>query len=127
MFKRKLDEGNRGEEIATRYLADKGYKIIGRNFRIRGGEIDIIAIDSSGVVGNETLVFIEVKTRTSKQFGTGLEAITPWKLKAIMKTAEFYKMKYKNLPELMRIDAVIVMLDLNNNLLTIELEKNISS
>jgi putative endonuclease len=127
MFKRKLDEGNRGEEIAARFISDKGYKIIGRNFRIRGGEIDIIAIDPSSIPGSETLVFIEVKTRTSKQFGTGLEAITPWKLKAIMKTAEFYKMKHKNLPELMRIDAVVVMLNSRDELISIELEKNISS
>jgi putative endonuclease len=127
MFKRKLDEGNTGEEIATRYISDKGYKIIGRNFRIRGGEIDIIAIDPSDAQGNDTLVFIEVKTRTSKQFGTGLEAITPWKLKALMKTAEFYKIQHKNLPELMRIDAVVVMLNRNDELISIELEKNISS
>ena len=120
MFKRKLDEGNRGEDIAAKFLADKGYKIIGRNFRIRGGEIDIIAID------NDTLVFIEVKTRTSNKFGTGLEAITYWKLKALIKSAEFYKLQHKNLPELMRIDAVIVMLDSFHEFDSIELVKNIS-
>lgn len=126
MFRRKLDEGNRGEEIAARYLADNGYKIIGRNFRIRGGEIDIVAIDPTDTSGQEVLVFVEVKTRTSHQFGTGLEAITPWKLKALIKSAEFYKLQHRNLPELMRIDAVVVMLDKFDEIDSIELVKNIS-
>lgn len=120
MFARKLDQGNKGEEIATEYLKSKGFDIIDRNFRIRGGEIDIVAIKDN------SLVFIEVKTRTSKQFGTGFEAITPWKLKALIKTAQFYKMKHSELPEAMRIDAVSVMLDQQNNLKTIELMENIS-
>ena len=120
MFKRKLDEGNRGEEIAARFLTDKGYKVIGRNYRIRGGEIDIIAIDE------DALVFVEVKTRTSKKFGTGLEAITHWKLKALIKSAEFYKMQHRNLPDLMRIDAVVIMLDAFDEIDSIELVKNIS-
>ncbi len=120
MFKRKLDEGNRGEEIAAKYLTDNGYKIIARNFRIRGGEIDIIAIDG------DILAFIEVKTRTSNQFGTGLEAIGFWKLKALVKTAQIYKTTHSNLPEAMRIDAVVVMLNKFNETDSIELVKNIS-
>ncbi len=120
MFKRKLDEGNRGEEIAAKYLADRGYKIIGRNFRIRGGEIDIIALDG------DVLAFIEVKTRTSNQFGTGLEAIGFYKLKALIRSAQIYKATHSNLPESMRIDAVVVMLDRFNEIDSIELVKNIS-
>lgn len=127
MFKRKVDEGNRGEEIAAKYLTDNGYKVIARNFRIRGGEIDIIAIDPSTGSGLEsTLVFIEVKTRTSNQFGTGLEAITHWKLKALTRTAQIYKSTHLNLPDLMRIDAVVVMLDQFNDVTSIVLDKNIS-
>lgn len=125
MFSRKLDEGNRGEDIAAQYLVDKGYKIIGRNFRIRGGEIDIIAIDPTDASG-KVLVFVEVKTRTSNKFGTGLEAITYWKMKALTRSAEFYKLQHKNLPDLMRIDAVCVMLDKFNDIVSIELVKNIS-
>lgn len=120
MFKRKLDEGNRGEEIAAKYLADKGYEIIRRNFRIRGGEIDIIAIDDG------VLAFVEVKTRTSNQFGTGLEAIGFYKLKALIRTSQIYKATHSNLPELMRIDAVVVMLNKFNEVNSIELVKNIS-
>jgi putative endonuclease len=118
MFKK--EEGELGEKIAAEYLKKQGFKIIDRNFRIRGGEIDIIALDG------ETLVFIEVKTRRSSEFGTPLEAITPWKLRALIKTAQFYKIKHPSLPESMRIDAVAVVLDNQNNAVSIELVKNIS-
>lgn len=120
MFVRKLDAGNRGEDIASSYLIDKGFKIIGRNFRIRGGEIDIIAIIDN------VLVFVEVKTRTSTKFGTGFEAITHWKLKALIKSAEFYKMSHRNLPEQMRIDAVSILLGYDDRLESIEHMENIT-
>lgn len=127
MSRIKLDEGNRGEEIAAKYLADRGYKIIGRNFRIRGGEIDIIAIDPSTGSGlDSTLAFVEVKTRTTNQFGTGFEAIGFYKLKALIRSAQIYKATHPNLPEAMRIDAVVVMLDKFNEIDSIELVKNIS-
>lgn len=94
----------RGEEIASCYLQKKGYKIIERNFRKGYGEIDIIA------TCKKTLVFVEVKTRTSQEFGDPLEAIAPWKLRSLIKTVQFYKMTHRNLPEQMRIDAISVML-----------------
>ena len=119
-------QGKIGEDLAAAYLRKQGFRILTRNFRIRGGELDIIAIDPSAGSGQEALVFIEVKTRTSNDFGTPLEAIGYYKLRSLIKTAEFYKLKHRNLPELMRIDAVSVMLGLNNELLEIELVKNIS-
>ncbi len=114
------DEGDEGERLAAEFLSKKGYKIIERNFRIRGGEIDIIAIHDN------TLVFIEVKTRSSNKFGTPLESITPWKLKALIRTAQFYKIKHKNLPEGMRVDAVTVEYDYSGKPL-IEHVENITS
>ncbi len=120
MFKRKLDEGNSGEDIAAEYLKDNGFAIIERNFRIRGGEIDIIATK------NNILIFVEVKTRTSTQFGTGFEAITPWKLTALIKSAQFYKVTHKNLPEEMRIDAISVLLASDNSLKNLEHMENIT-
>lgn len=126
MKRTSLDAGKRGEDLAVAYLKKHGFKILERNFRIRGGEIDIIAIDSSAGVRQATLVFIEVKTRSSLEFGTPLESITRWKLKALVRTAYVYKTKYPTLPGLMRIDAVAVTLNAQNEVEKIDLVKNIS-
>ena len=109
----------KGEELAVSYLRKNGYKIIERNFRKGYGEIDIVAIHEN------TLVFIEVKTRTSNSFGSPLESITPWKLESLIKTAEFYKMIHPQLPDSLRIDAVSVIL-LNGQVKNIEHIKNIN-
>lgn len=109
-----------GEEKACEYLKKAGFKIIERNFRKGYGEIDIVCVT------NDTLCFIEVKTRTSNQFGSPLEGITPWKLKSLIKTAQFYKLIHPKLPDSLRIDAVSVCLKNNNKVESIELIKNIS-
>jgi len=108
-----------GEEIASKYLRDKGYKIIDKNFRKGYGEIDLIAIDA------DTLVFIEVKTRTSAKFGTPFEQITRYKIKTLERTALFYKKLHPNLPDGLRIDAVSIELDSFNNPSNIELIQNV--
>lgn len=95
-------QGKQGEDAAVAYLKNKGHTILERNFSIRGGEIDIISLH------NNVLVFTEVKTRSSHMFGTPLEAITSSKLKKLVHTAEYYAMTHKNLPSLMRIDAISV-------------------
>lgn len=120
----KIDEGKRGEAFAASYLRQNGYQIIDQNFRIRGGEIDLIAIDRNN--GVKTLVFIEVKTRTSDKYGTPFEAIGYYKIRTLIRAAHMYKANHRGLPGLMRIDAVAVVLDKFNQLLTIELVKNIS-
>ena len=79
--------GNQGEDIACWYLKKQGYKILERNFRIRGGEIDIVARDQN------YLVFVEVKTRYSHEYGLPVESMTPWKIKHLLKTAKFYLQK----------------------------------
>ena len=109
-----------GEKIASDYLRKQGFKIIERNFRKGYGEIDIIAIDK------DTLVFIEVKTRKSNKFGTPLEQISFYKIKALEKTALFYAKLHPELPQALRIDAVSVVLDSFGNVVNIELVKNIS-
>lgn len=109
-----------GEDLACDYLKRKGYKIIDRNFRKGYGEIDIIAIFKN------TLVFIEVKTRMSQSYGTPFESITSWKLRALVRTAQFYKMRSNKLPDQMRLDAVSVVLNQNKNLQKIEHIENIS-
>lgn len=120
MFTQKQISGIKGEDHAVQFLKNKGYKIIDRNFRIRGGEIDIIALDE------DTLVFVEVKARHTREFGSPLEAITYWKLKSLVKTAQFYRLKNPKLPAAMRIDAVAISLDDYNEIKSIELTKNIT-
>ena len=112
-----------GEDKACEYLKKLGFKIIERNFRKGYGEIDIVAIDQSEK--EKVLVFIEVKTRTSNSYGSPLEAITYWKLKSLIRTAQYYKMTHRNLPDALRIDAVSVLLN-GNNVESIELTRNIS-
>lgn len=109
-----------GEDLATDYLKKQGYKIIERNFRKGYGEIDIIAVK------DKTLVFVEVKARTSNAYGTPLEQISYFKLKTLTKTAQFYKVLNPTLPEAMRIDAIAVLLDKFGNVNKIEHIENIS-
>lgn len=113
--------GKKGEDLAVEFLIRKGYKIIERNFSKRYGEIDIVAKDG------DTLVFIEVKTRTSNTFGSPLEAVTHWKIKSLVKTANFYKLRHPQLPDDMRIDVVAI--DYSNNVERpkVELIKSITS
>jgi len=76
--------GQKGEELATLFLQQKDYRIIIRNYRCKIGEIDIIASDE------KTLVFIEVKTRSSHSFGSPTMAVTTKKQRQISRTAENY-------------------------------------
>jgi len=66
--------GRRGEEVAAAFIRDSGMRILERNWRCRDGEVDILARDG------DTLVAVEVKTRSGKSHGTGLEAVTPQKI-----------------------------------------------
>lgn len=120
MSNQKIQEGREGERIAAQYLAKKGYKIIDKNFRCKNGEIDIIAI------GDNMLVFVEVKTRGSEEFGTPLEAINYRKLKSLTRVAQYYKLTHAKLPEQLRIDAISIKLPKDQYPIVIEHVENIS-
>lgn len=94
--------GQFGEGLAANYLEKLGYKIIERNYRIRGGEIDIIAQD------NKTLVYIEVKTRSSHSFGYPEEAVTAKKLRFLKRAAQIYCNFKKIRPASERIDVLAI-------------------
>ena len=102
---RKNNLGKFAEDFAVNFLQQKGYKIIERNFRSRFGEIDIVACEGS------TLVFVEVKARWSKRFGSPEEAVTPNKLWKIKKTGEYFTSLHPELPERQRIDVVAVEIE----------------
>lgn len=112
--------GDYGEELACKFLKDNKYKILERNYRISGGEIDIVAKDK------DYLVFVEVKTRYSHDFGTPEESITPWKIKALLKTALFYIQKINWGDKGYRLDLVTVDFTNNPEKPKIELIKNIT-
>jgi putative endonuclease len=76
--------GKFGEQAAAAYLKSKGYAIVDVNARTPHGEIDVVA-----ALGDVT-VFVEVKTRSSRQFGAPEEAITPRKLSHMLNAASFY-------------------------------------
>lgn len=96
--------GQEGENIAADWLASHGYTIVARNYRKRFGEVDIIARQDG------YLVFIEVKTRASNQYGSPFEAVTVKKQRQLLKIANDYLMRNKLLDALCRFDVVAVML-----------------
>ncbi len=75
------------EEQACAYLLSLGYKILDRNFTIRGGELDIIAKDG------ETIIFAEVRYRADDHHGDPLETVTIPKMHRICRTAQYYLLK----------------------------------
>ena len=80
------DKGSAGEEMACRFLEERGLRILERNFRCRAGEIDLIAMD-----GN-VLVFAEVKYRRSPEERFALEAVNAAKQRRITRSALVYMM-----------------------------------
>lgn len=109
-----------GENIACKYLLNKGYKIIDRNFRKGYGEIDIVATKEN------ILIFIEVKTRATSLFGGAMEAISNSKLHKLIRTAEYYKVLNPKLPDSLRIDAILIDLDEENAVKKLEHLENIT-
>ena len=93
--------GRAGEDAAVQCLEKMGYTILERNYRLRIGEVDIIARDK------EYLVFIEVKTRRSKTFGSPFEAVDTRKQQQIIQVASVY-VRGKEVP--VRFDVVAVHL-----------------
>lgn len=94
--------GKLGEELATKHLKQGGYKLITTNFKARYGEIDII------VTKDNTLVFVEVKTRIGDEYGVPEEAVTCRKLREVSQTAQYFSMTHEGLPEQMRIDVIAI-------------------
>ena len=103
MNKRKF--GIIGEKIAQDYLRNEDYKILETNFYTRRGEIDIIAKDK-----DETIVFVEVKTRTSLEFGNPAEAVSYSKIEHILKTAKYYLYVNKIKDTSIRFDVIEVFI-----------------
>jgi putative endonuclease len=114
--------GKLGENLALKYLQNKGYFFIKRNFRSRFGEIDLILKD------NNFLVFVEVKTRFNDNYGYPEEAISPYKIRSIIKTINYYRLLNPDLKESLRIDVVALTINpLTNKIERLKHYKNITA
>jgi putative endonuclease len=99
-----LRRGVHGEKLASRFLRNRGYKILYRNFKGRsGGEIDIVCRD------RDTLVFVEVKTRTREDFGRPFTAVDRQKRQRISRGALNWLRMLDNPDILFRFDVVEVL------------------
>ena len=118
MNMKRRDVGILGENLAKNFLKKRGYRILESNYRCREGEIDIIAKHK------DSLVFVEVRTKRSLEFGSPEESITPTKMERLRAVAAHYQQTHNNLPASWRIDVVAVEIDQKDKPLRIELIEN---
>lgn len=111
--------GTFGEATIARYLESRGYDIIERNWRIKEGEIDIIACSTDGL-----LHFVEVKTRSSLAFGDPLEAIDRNKARRLQRLALAWLATHHQLGADFSIDVAAVLLAADGSH-TIDFRENI--
>jgi putative endonuclease len=105
MSRARVTLGEIGENLACDELERRGYAIVARRYRRRGGEIDIVATDGP------TVVFVEVKTRAGVEFGSGADAITWTKRRRMTATAVDFLMRHGLTNRPCRFDVVSIGLD----------------
>lgn len=93
--------GQMGEDEALRYLQQQGLALIERNFRRKGGEIDLVMQDG------DTLVFVEVRKRADKNHGGAAASVTPEKQKRLIVAAHIFLQRYK-MPPACRFDVIAI-------------------
>ena len=96
-----MNRGAAAEALAASYLAARGLTVVHRNYRCRGGEIDLVARDG------EMLVFVEVRLRRNRAFGTAAESITAAKRRRLRLAARHYLARLGHEPPC-RFDAVLL-------------------
>lgn len=102
---RATDIGSAAEDFVSGRLQRNGYVVIDRNWRVRGGEIDIVALDG------DTLVFVEVKARHGERGGIAEDAVDARKLGRLLRAAELYIVAHpRHIDRLWRVDVVAVTL-----------------
>jgi len=99
----KQDQGTAGEDLALEHLRQQGLRLVTRNFRCKGGELDLI------MRHGETLVFVEVRAHHDEGYGTPAETITRAKQRRLIRAAGFYLQKHR-LDVACRFDVVAVTL-----------------
>ena len=114
MERSRLNIGKIGESLAVKHLKARGYRILAQNYRVRRGEIDLIAGDG------EFIVFVEVKTRRSLKFGLPQAAVTLQKQRQISKVALAYLQAQNLLDAPCRFDVIAIHLSPQLELLRLE-------
>ena len=102
MAARHLITGRAGEELAAAFLTEKGLQVMERNFRCTSGEIDLVCVDG------ESLVFVEVKTRSGDMRGEPGEAVGAAKKKRLVRAAALYLSRNKAWSRPCRFDLVSI-------------------
>jgi putative endonuclease len=97
--------GKLGEDLACQELERRGYAILARRYRRRGGELDIVARDG------QTIVFVEVKTREGCEFGAGAESVTSFKRRRMASVALDYMARHQMIERSCRFDVVSIDMD----------------
>ena len=118
MGMRRMNTGRLGELIACEFLGKNGYDIVETNYRCTEGEMDIVAMQE------ETLVFVEVRTKKSRLYGSPEESITQTKKERLRAIAERYGQERENLPVGRRIDVMAIQLDNDDRIKRIQLIEN---
>jgi putative endonuclease len=108
--------GRVGEDLACAELEKRGYEVLERRYRRRGGELDIVARDG------RTVVFVEVKTRESRDFGDASEAVTPRKRWRMTQLALDYLARHSLTECACRFDVVAIHME--NELPVVEIYQN---
>jgi len=111
---KRQETGNLGEKLAAGFLQKQGYRIIESNYRCPEGEVDIVARRK------DCLVFVEVRTKKSQEFGSPEESITPAKMDKLRRVAAHYQQTHGDMPASWRIDVVAVEMDRQSRPLRIE-------
>jgi putative endonuclease len=98
----RAEVGALGEQLAVDHLTASGLRVLTRNWRCRYGELDVIAADTAA----RTVVFVEVKTRTSDQFGGLAEAVTTEKVRRLRRLAGLWLAGQQASWAAIRIDVI---------------------
>lgn len=110
--------GKSSEGLAVKFLKKQGYKILSLNYRSPLGEIDIVAAEK------DTVVFIEVRSRSNSDCGLPLETINFNKKKHIIRTALYYQKRYNLYDYNVRFDVVSILKDETTGKTDLELIKD---
>jgi putative endonuclease len=106
--------GDFGERVAAAHLEAKGYRILATNFRVREGEVDIVA------QRGDVVVFAEVKTRRGDAMGSATEAVGVRKAQRLLIAAEAFGQQHPELPPERRIDLIAIDLDAGGRVVSLQ-------